>query len=223
MDLSVREAARLLSVFEASVYRWIKDGSLPAYRVGNQYRLNRVELQEWAATRGHRVSPVIFASNGASGSVTEALGRGGIHRGVGGTTRAEVLEMVTRLPEVPETDRELLHDLVLASESPAPPYLCIGRGIALPHPRAPLVSTVREPRLMLCFLESSVDFGAFDGEPVRTLFLLLSPSVHAHLHLLARLAYALHDDVLRQVLGPKQTAEAILDRIGIVERGGAQP
>jgi len=32
-----------LSVSEKTVYRWIKQGFLPAYRVNDQYRFNRQE------------------------------------------------------------------------------------------------------------------------------------------------------------------------------------
>ncbi|MGH7822045.1 MAG: helix-turn-helix domain-containing protein, partial [Candidatus Binatia bacterium] len=46
MDLTVRELAKLLGVPEKTVYRWIEKEGLPAYRLHEQYRLNRVEVQE---------------------------------------------------------------------------------------------------------------------------------------------------------------------------------
>src|SRR5438445_10258620 len=49
MDLTVRDLAKLLKVSENTVYRWIEKDDLPAYRLHEQYRLNRVELQEWVA------------------------------------------------------------------------------------------------------------------------------------------------------------------------------
>ena len=59
MDLRVRDVAKLLNVSEQTVYRWVRERSLPAHRVGEQYRFNRVELQEWAATHGllNRTAP----------------------------------------------------------------------------------------------------------------------------------------------------------------------
>lgn len=225
MDLSVREAARLLAVSEDTLYRWVRNGSLPAHRVRHQYRLNRVEIQEWAATHGHRVSPELFGSNDSevAPSLAAALERGGIHRDVAGTRREEVLEAVTRLPGVPDSiDRKLLYQLLLARETLA--STCIGGGIALPHPRDPVVLRLREPRVLLCLPKERVDFGAPDKEPVRALFLLLSPSVHAHLQMLAKLAYALHDDVLQQLL--KARAEpscAFIERIRVLENEGTPP
>ena len=46
MQLGVREAARLLGVSEKTIYRWIKEGRLPAYRINEQHRFNRAELLE---------------------------------------------------------------------------------------------------------------------------------------------------------------------------------
>ena len=36
MKLLVKDAARLLDVSEKTVYRWIKQGSIPAYRLNEQ-------------------------------------------------------------------------------------------------------------------------------------------------------------------------------------------
>jgi nitrogen PTS system EIIA component len=60
MQLTVRDAAKLLSVSEKTVYRWINQGDLPAYRVNEQYRFNRAELLEWATARKINVSVEIF-------------------------------------------------------------------------------------------------------------------------------------------------------------------
>ena len=51
MQLTVREAARLLKVPEKKIYHWIDEGTLPAYRVNEVYRLNRAELFQWATER----------------------------------------------------------------------------------------------------------------------------------------------------------------------------
>lgn len=217
MDLTVREAAELLAVPEDTLYRWIRSGSLPAQKKRHQYWINRVELQEWAAVHGRRVLPELFTPRGSAGpGLRAALERGGIHAGVSGTRRDEVLLAVSRLPGIPEgVDRDLLHQLLVAREVLT--STGIGGGIALPHPRDPLVLRVAEPHVLLCFLANAVDFGALDRQPVRVLFLLLSPSVHAHLQMLAKLAYVLHDEELRGLLGRQERPEAILERVGVLE------
>ncbi len=225
MDLRARDVARLLNVSEATVYRWVQEHGLPAHRVGEQYRFNRVELQEWAATHGRAVPPGLYASDPAEpADLAAALERGGVHRGVAGATREEVLTAVTRLPGIPPgANRGMLARLLIGREALAP--TAVGDGIAMPHPRDPLVVRVDEPRVLLCLLAQPVDFGAMDGRPVRVLFAILSPSVRQHLHILAKLAHVLHDDALRGLLGRGAPDAAILERVRTLEAsaGAAAP
>ena len=76
---------------------------------------------------------------------------------------------------------------------------------------------VREPIVLACFLERPVDFHAVDDVPVRVLFTLLSPSIRAHLQILARLTYALHDAALLKLLEKPAAPEAILAQLGAIE------
>src|SRR5512140_3605909 len=163
MDLSVRDAARLLAVSEDAVYRWIRERSLRAYRVRHQYRLNSVELQDWAAAHGYRISSELFGSEGTAGpSLADAVERGGIHAGVGGASREEVIAAVVKLPGIPaHVDKGMLGQLLMAREALG--CTAFGGGIAVPHPRDPLVLGLREPCVLLCFLSQGVDFGAMDG------------------------------------------------------------
>lgn len=220
MDLSVRDVARLLDVSEETVYRWVRTGSLPSHRVHDQYRFNRVELQEWAALHKHRVSPELFGSDAAQGecpSLREAIEHGGIFYGVPGDRREKVLEAVCALPGIPsKVNRGLLYQLLVAREALA--STAVGHGIAIPHPRDPVVVRVEKPAVLLCFLKEPVDFQAMDGEAVRVLFTLLSPSVRIHLQLLAKLAFALHDERLTGLLHTAAPKEAILERTTALEQ-----
>jgi PTS system nitrogen regulatory IIA component len=194
MTLTVRDAARLLSVSEKTVYRWIAERRLPARRIGDQYRLGRAELLDWVAANRAEASIELFTEPdeeaGPLPSLEAALAAGGIVYRVEGRTRDEVLRCAveaTRLPEGVSSD--FVFAVVRAREQLG--STAIGEGIAIPHPRHPLVLHVAEPSVTLCFLEQPVDFGALDGQPVHALFLILSPSVRAHLHLLGRLSFGL--------------------------------
>jgi len=224
MDLRAREVAKLLNVSETTVRRWVQEQGLPAHRVGEQFRFNRVELQEWAVMHGRSVPPELFTPLAAeSSSLAAALGRGGIHREVAGVTRDEVLTAVASLPGIPPgVDREMLARLLVGREALA--STAVGDGIAMPHPRDPLVVRVVEPRVLLCLLSQPVDFGAIDGRAVRILFALLSPSVRQHLETLSKLAYVLHDAELRELLSRAAPDAAILDRVRAIEAAaGAAP
>jgi PTS system nitrogen regulatory IIA component len=217
MDLRVRDVARLLNVSEPTVYRWVREGGLPAHRVGEHYRFNRVELQEWAALHGHSLPPQLLTPGVEdSASLAAALERGGVHRDVTGATREEVLASVAQLPGIPAgVDRAMLAQLLIGREALA--STAAGDGIAMPHPRDPLVVRVDQPRVLLCLLGRPVDFDALDGRPVRILFTMLSRSVREHLRMLATLAFVLHDVALRELLNRAAPNAAILERIRIVE------
>ncbi len=150
-------------------------------------------------------------------SLSAAIDRGGIFYDIPGDRREEVLRAVSQLPGIPPSvDRQLLHQLLAAREALA--STGIGNGIAIPHPRDPVVVHADEPLVLLCFLRGPIDFHALDGQPVRVLFVLLSPSVRAHLQMFARLAFALHDERLQTLLQTAAPREAILDRLRAIEQ-----
>lgn len=203
MKLTVRDAAEVLGVSEKTIYRWIQSGDMPAYRIRDQYRFNRSELLEWATAHQISPSPRIFAEPESERSVLpslgEALRRGGIHYRVPGSNKEATLRSVVGLLPVPEgVDREFLLKIILAREALG--STGVGDGIAIPHVRNPIVLHVEQPVVSLCHLEDAVDFGAIDGKPVRVLFTLVTPTVRAHLHLLARLAYLLREPRFRQAV-----------------------
>lgn len=213
MQLTVREVAALLDVSEKTIYRWVNQGDLPAYRVKDQYRFNRAELLEWVSARKIKVSADIFrepeSQASALPSLAEALSTGGIIYRVGGADKAEVLKNVVGLMHLPEeVDRSFLVEVLLAREALA--STAVGEGIAIPHVRNPIVLHVPRPTITLCFLEKPIPFGALDGRPVFALFTLISPTVRAHLHLLSRLAYALRDAPFRAAVNRQGSREEIL-------------
>jgi excisionase family DNA binding protein len=55
--ITVCEAAEFLSLHRETVSRMIKRGELPALKVGTAWRLNRVQIMEWAKSRRARTQP----------------------------------------------------------------------------------------------------------------------------------------------------------------------
>ncbi len=93
----------------------------------------------------------------------------------------------------------------------------VGDGIAIPHVRAPIVQNGVQPVIALCTLSQPIDFGARDGKPVHVVFLLATPTVNAHLQLLARLAAALHDRDFKSAVLRRAPADEILAHARRVE------
>jgi nitrogen PTS system EIIA component len=220
MQLTVREVARHLGVDEATIRRWINQRGLPAHHANERIYMNAVELWEWAVENGVPVSRQLLDQARRSPDpvplLSELLRAGGIFNDIGGNSAAEVLhEFVERLPLAPEQDRAFLLSVLEAREAMG--STGIGDGIAIPHVRNPILLQVDRPFVTLGLLRHPIEFGAIDGRPVHALFIVVSPTVPAHLAILARLGFALRDDTLRGLLRDRAPADEILDRVTLVE------
>ena len=219
MQLTVSETARLLRVDEKTVQTWIRKKDLPAFKVNDQYRLNRVDLLEWATDHGMKLLPEIFAirdEKAAFPSLSQALEAGGIYYGVRGDDTPTVLgNVVSLLTLPPQVDPDFLLQVLLAREALG--TTAIGDGIAIPHVRNPILLQVHGPAITLCFLEKPIDFMALDGKPVNILFTLISPTAKSHLQLLAKLAYALRDERFKTVLQRQGKTTEIMEVVRAVE------
>jgi len=220
MQLSVKDAASILNVSEKTIYRWIKQDMIPAYRINEQFRFNRAELLEWATSRRIQVSPNIFIEKEENAvplpDLTAALKTGGVAYRIGGSDQPSVLRSVVEVLNLPEeVDREFLFQVLIARETLG--STGIGDGIAIPHVRNPVVLHVSKPTITLCFLEKPIDFHAFDNQPVSTLFTLISPTVRAHLHLLSRLGFVLRDPDFRGALSRQASREEIMETLARAE------
>ena len=220
MQLSVKDAASLLSASESALYRWIDHSEIPFYKINDEYRFNRSELLEWATSRGMQVSPDMFVDTDEDAPelplLSEAMRAGSMLYEVEGNTNEEVLKsIVDRMELPPEVDRQYLYQILVAREALG--STGIGNGIAIPHVRNPVVLHVSEPTVTLCFLKKPIDFKAIDGIPVSILFTIISPTVRSHLHLLSRIAFVLRDPVTLSVIRSHAEGELILRTLAKAE------
>lgn len=202
MFLKVIDLATAVGVDEKTVLDWIKNKGLPAHKQDDRYRINRVDLLEWATSHDITIPPDVFETHDESShhtKVSDALLQGGIHYDLPGDTPELALrEVVFRLRLPPGLDPEFLLQTLMAREALG--STALGNGIAIPHVRSPIVGQTGESAISLCFLENPIDFDAVDGKPVTILFTLVTPNVKAHLNLLAKLAFLLHDQPFQELL-----------------------
>jgi PTS system nitrogen regulatory IIA component len=221
MLLEPSEAAQALNVDEKTVVRWIKKDKLPAEVIQESYRINPVDLLEWATERGIKVHPSLYKMPGADDrplpSLSQALHAGGIHCGFPGDDKETVLRNAVAILDLPpEIDPDFILQVLLAREAMG--TTAVGDGIAIPHVRNPILVQLPLPKIALCFLSQPIDFGALDGKPVQILFTIISPTIRMHLHLLSKLAYCLRDQRLRDILGKRCSAEAIMATVEEIEK-----
>lgn len=221
MQITVRQAATYLGVNESTLRRWIKERGLPVHRVNERLHLNAIEVWEWAVEQGLPASRSLLEEARRSPeevpSLSALLETGGIHHDVEGDDKSDVLAaIVRRLPLAPEVDREFLLTVLDAREAMG--STGIGDGIAIPHVRNPILLHVDQPFVSLCLLCKPVPFGAIDGKSVHAVFLVVSPSVPAHLKILAQLGFVLRDPGIRELLARRASAAEVLTRIRLIEQ-----
>jgi PTS system nitrogen regulatory IIA component len=206
------EAARLLNVTEATLMRWVRQGLLRSAD-GRGQRFERIEVERWARQRGlplgaaRRPRPTP-----PEDLLAAAVERGAVTAGVKSATASEAIEIaVGALPGLDDQARRQLLDRVLERERMASTSL--GHGFALPHPRKPPSELIDEAMVSVVFPDVPLDWVALDGEPVHTVFLLLSPSAAVHLQILSRVAHSLRSPDLPSFLRERPSQAQLVERL----------
>src|ERR1700722_19094181 len=157
MDLKVKDVAELLNVSEKTIRRWLTAGKIPAYRLNQQYRFSRSEIENWmmgfkqGTTNKEGFSPfnepsialdsldkkdnsLMHKGGPQQFSLYRAVHNGGILTDVSGETKEEVIRAVMKVvaPRL-NLDAEVLSDLLLDRERMMP--TAFGNGIGVPHAR----------------------------------------------------------------------------------------
>lgn len=221
MQLSVKELSKLLNVTDRTVYRWIKQQSIPFYRIHDQYRFNRVEILDWATAHKLNVSQGLLHDSADKNikelSLSETIKKGGIYYRVEGKDKKTLLKAVIDLFNFPDDVKkeDLLDAMLIREELGSTGF---GDGIAIPHARYPVVTHIPYALVSICFLEKPVDYGAIDGKPVNCLFTLISPTVRSHLKMLSRIAYILKNTQVKDLIVNQASREIILREIENIEQ-----
>lgn len=197
MDLKLKDVAELLNVSETTVRRWISEGRIPYYRLHQQYRFNRSEIENWVLSCKQEGNFSPFETDEGEGA-KEALGtqqfglyraihKGGVYRDIPGDTKEEVIKAaVERIAVDICLDAEVITELLLDREKLM--STALSNGVAVPHTRDFLLQESYDV-VAVVFPEKPIEYGALDGRPVDVLFFLFACDDKRHLHLLAKLAH----------------------------------
>lgn len=154
--------------------------------------------------RGAKEAPMI--------SLPDLIGAGGVFFNIAGSSPEEALTALLGSVRLPNgVDREALLTAVLEREELMP--TAVGHGIAIPHPRSPMVPTEGEDRIIVAYPRTPLPYRALDKQPVYALFLILSSSQKSHLQILAQLSFLFHDAAFRKALEKKPAKEELAEEI----------
>lgn len=204
MEIRLTELSSMLQIPEKTLVEWMKEKQLPAHRIGKQIYFNRNEIAEWILDQMPAYADRLMALSGGSRErdLADLIELGGVHVIANGSSVAEVLhQAVDAAHAVPGVSKDEIISAVVDRERLM--STAVGRGIAIPHPRNPLVGDVQDAFVAICYLQRPVDFGALDGVPVHTLFLLISDSPRRHLAVLSRISYLCQDAAFTEMLGQR--------------------
>lgn len=218
--LSLKEAAARLRLTERAVARLAQKGELRGTKEGMTWVLDRESVEEWLRRQSSTANSVTTQtlSPEATGipespTILRAMSPLRMNFNLMAQDREGVLRELTALV-VPPADKRMFNALLKALKAREDMCTtCVNEGIAIPHSRNAIVGLVDEPVIAYGRHRTGIEYGAFDGKPVRHFFLLCAPNVRHHLQLLARLSRILHNNEFRRRLEETRNAEELLGLI----------
>jgi PTS system nitrogen regulatory IIA component len=150
-------------------------------------------------------------------SLAELIKRGGVLYQAPGNTPQEILTGIINMVPVPLSIKkgDLLNAVL---EREALMSTGIGKGIALPHPRNPVISGREQQFVTLAFPARPVNWNALDGKMVHTIMLIVAASAKEHLHILSKLNFLCQQENFYQLLQDGASGDEITGFIREAER-----
>lgn len=145
-------------------------------------------------------------------NIIELIHKGGVFHNVKGSTAEEVYRNITNAISMPKgLDKDVLYEELCNREQLM--TTAVGNGIALPHPRYPLLKKEDDQKIVVCFLEKPLIMSAPDSKPVYVMMLLLTNNSQAHLKILSQLAFLFQKSEVRNCLESSPVEAELLTTI----------
>lgn len=213
MDLRVKDISLLLKLSEKDIIGLIKRNEIPFYMINKQYRFNKGEISEWILNRrASLTSEFIKLQNIEKPAfLAELIKNGGIYYNIEGSDIKSVLSnAISLLPLSNSVDKNLLLSFLLEREEMIPTY--IGQGVAVPHPKKPIITDAENSLVAVCFLKTPFVYGE-KKEYLHTLFIIITSNHKNHLKTLSLLSYIIQRSEFAELLSKKPNKDELLFEI----------
>lgn len=219
MELKMKDVMEIFEVPEKEIAKYIKSKGLPVHTINHQNMFNKEEIKAWVIKNNIIVSEKLMELTGSDLPVSlhGLIGKGGIIYGIHGKNSAELLSEAVKRMKLPlEVKREDVLASLIEREEMMP--TAVGHGIAIPHPRNPIIADVANESITICSLVSPVDYSSVDGKPVHTLFIILSANAKRHLEILSKLLFLCQQSDFVEMLASATPYNDIMDYIAGAEK-----
>ncbi len=210
----MKDVMDIFELPEKEIVRFIKSKALPVHTINHQDLFNKEEVKVWAIKNNIPLSEKILSLAGSDipVSLSGLINRGGIIYNIPGNNTVELLTgAVNRMKLPSEVNKTDVLASLIEREEMMPTG--VGRGIAIPHPRNPIIADVDHESITVCSLASPVDYGSVDGKPVHTLFIILSANAKRHLEILSKLLFLCQQADFVKMLSVAAPVAAVMDYI----------
>ena len=149
-------------------------------------------------------------------SLADLVNRGGVYFNIPGNNPQEILAGIIRqIPAPGDINKDSLLTAVLEREALMPTG--IGKGIALPHSRNPVIRDEQQQFVTIAFPGRPVNWNALDGCLVHTVMLIVSASAKQHLHILSKINFLCQQEYFYRLLRNKASQNEITQAINEAE------
>ncbi len=142
--------------------------------------------------------------------IGELIKRGGVIFDADGDSPEKLYRVIAESQQLPEylSNEQFYTELVKRED-----LMCtaVGNGMALPHPRYPLLKNEDEQRIIVCYPKKPLLMVSPDSKPVFVFFAILSSSSKVHMKILSKLAFLIQNAEFRNLLAQKPSADILAD------------
>jgi len=146
-------------------------------------------------------------------SLAALVERGGVYYDVPGASPKELIDgLIGLIPSIEAVSPEELRRQIMEREAIV--STGVGHGIALPHPRNPVLEgSNEEPLVAIAFPVMPVNWDTQDGSKVHTVFLIISSSSKQHLSTLSKINFLCQKEKFRSLIEARVSKKEIIEAI----------
>jgi PTS system nitrogen regulatory IIA component len=218
MDLRKKDVAELLTVSETTIDALVQNAGLPCYKIHNEYRFNRSEIEDWMVKVLASEKGALPFGEGQGGKAPlqqfglyRAIHKGEVLSNLDSNSKEELIYLtLDGVSEKLKLNPQAVAELFLERENLMPTAL--NQGIAIPHTREFLIGGLFDA-VVVVYPKEPIEWGALDNKPVHTLFFLFACDDRRHLNLLAKIAHFISNEEHLKFLETKPDKETLLEFI----------